>query len=151
MPMLTHPCLPSQLSRPILSALEYDAMNVCAPRSQSLVTEIPVPETVAPTTGVVNSGLHLLAALLYQQTIDVTMQAVTLMTNHLKSPSMERNPGRKEAVLYNIMLALQMSFKQASAIGGRRAKESLGSANVIGVVRGLLQVSDQQSITTYPH
>lgn len=117
-------------------------MGVCSPRSQLLVTGISVPEAVVPTTGVVNAGLDLLAALLYQQTIDVAMQAVTLMTNHLKSPNLERNPGRREAVLYNIMLALQMSFKQASATGGRRAKETLGSANVVGVVRGLLQVSD---------
>lgn len=117
-------------------------MSVCTPRSHPLVTEIAVPEAVAPTTGVVNAGLDLLAALLHQQTIDVAMQVVTLMTNHLKSPNMERNPGRKEAVLYNIMLALQMSFKQASAVGGRRAKEALGSVNVVGVVRGLLQVSD---------
>lgn len=122
-------------------------MSICNPRTQSLVTEVSVPEAVAPTTGVVNAGLDLLAALLYQQTVDVAMQAVTLMTNHLKSPNLERNPGRREAVLFNIMLALQMSFKQASVVGGRRAKETLGSANVVGVARGLLQVSPLLSIT----
>lgn len=129
------------MSRPILSALENDGTSICGPRSQSLTTEISVPEVVATTTGVVNAGLDLLAALLHQQTIDVTLQAVTLMTNHLRSPNLERNPWRREAVLFNIMLALQMSLKQAVAVGGRRAKETLGSPNVVGVIRGLLQVS----------
>lgn len=138
---LTHFLPTRQMSRPILSSLENDATSICSTRSQPLTTEVPVPEVVAPTTGIVNAGLDLLAALLHQQTTDVSLQAVTLMTNHLRSPNLERNPGRREAVLFNIMLALQMALKQAVAVGGRRAKETLGSANVVGVIRGLLQVS----------
>lgn len=130
----------SQLSRPVMSAMENDAMCICAARSQPLLTEVPSPEAVTPSTGVVNAGIDLLATLLYQQPVDVALQTVTLFTNHLRSPSLERNPGRREAVLYNIILALQRALKRAVSVGSRRARENLGSSNVVGVIRALLQV-----------
>lgn len=130
-----------QLSRPVMSAMENDTMCICTARTQPLLTEVPLPTAVTPSTGVVDAGVDLLAALLYQQPIDVALQTVTLFTNHLRSPNLERNPGRREAVLYNIMLSLQRSLKRAVSIGSRRARETLGSANVVGVIRALLQVS----------
>lgn len=67
------------------------------------------------------------------------MQAVTLMTNHLRSPRLERNPGRKQAVLYNTLVALSRALPLASSVSGRRAREVFGSTNVVGTVRALLQ------------
>lgn len=120
----------SQLVRPIMSAHDNDFISLCSIS----------PNPSAPAqTAVIDSGVDLFAALLPHQGVDTLMQSVTLMTNHLRSPKLERNPGRKQAVYYNILVALQSALRQASDGPLRRVRETLGSASVTDVMKTLLQ------------
>lgn len=96
---------------------------------------------VPPQSGVIDAALLLFQEIFAIQNVDTLMQATTLMTNHLRSPKIERNPGRKQAVLYNIVEALRCGLAHGEGLGARKSKDSVANSGVLANIRSLLQVS----------
>lgn len=124
----------SQMTRPIPCALENDQFNLYQLESN---TSAP-----PPATGVIDTAIDLFAALLPSQGLDVMMQTVTLMTNHLRSPKLDKNAGPKQAIYYNILVALQHALAARPALDIR----------VIDVIRPIIQdaVTDPEESLRIP-
>jgi hypothetical protein len=110
---------------------------------QTDVTAVPAP------TGVINAALALFEVLFANQNVDTLMQATTLMTNHLRSPKLERNPGRKQAVFFNVIVALKCALTYGERYASRKARESVANVAVLNNIKALLQdaVTDQDRLT----
>jgi len=62
------------------------------------------------------------------------------LSSHVRSSKLERNPGRKQAVVANTMAALSRSLANMDG-DGAKARRALGSAQVTDLIKSLLQVS----------
>jgi hypothetical protein len=67
------------------------------------------------------------------------VQSLASLSSHVRSSKLERNPGRKQAVVANTMAALRRALGNLDG-AGVKAKRALGSAQVTDLVKGLLQV-----------
>jgi hypothetical protein len=88
---------------------------------------------------VVNAGVELFAAVFPQQTAEGQIQSLASLSSHVRSSKLERNPGRKQAVVANTMAALNRSLRNMDG-AGVKARKALGSAQVTDLVKSLLQV-----------
>ena len=57
----------------------------------------------------------------------------------MRSSKLEKNPGRKQAVIVNTVTALRKILKGVEGAGGK-ARKVVGSAQVSEMIRSLLQV-----------
>ncbi|CAK9780383.1 putative clathrin-coated vesicle protein [Cutaneotrichosporon oleaginosum] len=123
----------SQLSHPIIGSLEHDYVTLFA---RDLKSDTPKP---APAqTGVIDAGVELFSTLFAHQNLEGQVQSLATLSSHVRSSKLERNPGRKQAVVGNTMEALCRSLVLADAAGAR-ARRSLGSQQVSDVIKALLQ------------
>lgn len=122
-----------------MTSLENDSLFLAMATVGGRTLEAVESSTEA-RTGVIDASLLLFQELLPKQPVNALMQAVTLMNNHLRSPKMERNAGRRQAALYNVILALQRALENAWQNNSRQARESIGHGSVTGLIKRLLQV-----------
>ncbi|WWD08143.1 hypothetical protein V865_006254 [Kwoniella europaea PYCC6329] len=123
----------SQLSHPILGSLEHDFLELLV--SKSLPTP---PKPAPPQTGVIDSGVELFAVMFAHQNAEGQIQSLATLSSHMRSSKLEKNPGRKQAVVANTMAALRKSLGNVEN-AGQKAKRSLGSAQVSDLIKSLLQ------------
>ncbi|KAL1408350.1 hypothetical protein Q8F55_005159 [Vanrija albida] len=122
-----------QLSYPIPGSLEYDYVELL--RAQPL-TDTPKP---APAqTAVIDAGVELFSALFAHQNLEGQVQSLATLSSHVRSSKLERNPGRRQAVVANTMEALRRSLVSADA-AGVKARRTLGSPQVSDLIKSLLQ------------
>ena len=123
-----------QLSHPIIGSLEHDFLEVLPSRA------LPNPPRPAPPqTGVVDAGVELFAAIFPHQSAEGQVQSLASLSSHVRSSKLERNPGRKQAVVANTMAALSRSLANMDGAGAK-ARRALGSAQVTDLIKSLLQV-----------
>ncbi|WVQ83814.1 hypothetical protein IAT38_005958 [Cryptococcus sp. DSM 104549] len=123
----------SQLSHPIIGSLEHDFLDLLVSRP------LPSPPKPSPSqTGVIDAGVELFAAVFPHQNVEGQVQSLATLSSHMRSSKLEKNPGRKQAVLANTMAALRRSLGTAEALGPR-ARKALGSGQVSELLRSLLQ------------
>ena len=96
------------------------------------------PKPAPAQTGVVDAGLELFAMILPHQNVEGQVQALATVSNHLKSGKLERNLGRKQAVLVNTIAAVRRSLVAADT-GGARAKKGFSSPKVTDLLKSTLQ------------
>lgn len=114
--------------------MEHDFLDVLPSRA------LPNPPKPAPPqTGVVDAGVELFAAIFPHQTAEGQVQSLASLSSHVRSSKLERNPGRKQAVVANTMAALRRALGNLDG-AGMKAKRALGSAQVTDLVKSLLQV-----------
>jgi hypothetical protein len=114
--------------------VEHDFLDVLPSRA------LPNPPKPAPPqTGVVDAGVELFAAIFPHQTAEGQVQSLASLSSHVRSSKLERNPGRKQAVVANTMAALRRALGNLDG-AGMKAKRALGSAQVTDLVKSLLQV-----------
>lgn len=125
--------LEGQLSRPILGSLEHDFLPLLDAQ-QPLSSPTPAPAQ----TGVIDAGLALFSILFPHQNIEGQVQSLATLSSHMRSSKLEKNPGRKQAVMVNTVIALRKTLKKVEGAGGK-AKKVVGSAQVSEMIRSLLQ------------
>lgn len=125
--------LEGQLSRPILGSLEHDFLPLLDAQ-QPLSSPTPAPAQ----TGVIDAGLALFSILFPHQNIEGQVQSLATLSSHMRSSKLEKNPGRKQAVMVNTVIALRKTLKKVEGTGGK-AKKVVGSAQVSEMIRSLLQ------------
>lgn len=126
--------LEGQLSRPILGSLEHDFLPLLAAQ-QLLSSPTPAPAQ----TGVIDAGLSLFSILFPHQNLEGQVQSLATLSSHMRSSKLEKNPGRKQAVIVNTVTALRKTLKGVEGAGGK-ARKVVGSAQVSEMIRSLLQV-----------
>ena len=126
--------LEGQLSRPILGSLEHDFLPLLDAQ-QPLSSPTPAPAQ----TGVIDAGLALFSILFPHQNIEGQVQSLATLSSHMRSSKLEKNPGRKQAVIVNTVTALRKILKGVEGAGGK-ARKVVGSAQVSEMIRSLLQV-----------
>jgi HEAT repeat protein len=122
-----------QCSQPIVGSIEYDYVELFA---ATPLTDTPRP--VPAQTGVIDAGVDLFAALFAYQNLEGQVQSLATLSSHVRSSKLERNPGRRQAVVANTMEALRRSLVQAES-AGQKAHRTLGSPQVSDLIKSLLQ------------
>jgi hypothetical protein len=95
------------LTFPICQASEHDALLLYNLRDGDKLAVDP------PTTGVVNSAIDLFSVALALHSPKIQESSVEQIATFLTSPSLQRNPGRKAALVINISVALLQTLKVA--------------------------------------
>ncbi|KAH8084924.1 ARM repeat-containing protein [Cristinia sonorae] len=131
------------LRQPIIRSIEHDPLSLCEVHLDSpghLRSEAPSPATAA-----VNAAIELFARLLPVQDSSSSLKAVTKLLEATESVKLERNTGRKAAVLMNSTIALALTFKYAQS-HGRQGAEVFGNVQVstplASFLKGVLVDSD---------
>ncbi|EIW85333.1 clathrin-coated vesicle protein [Coniophora puteana RWD-64-598 SS2] len=123
------------LRRPILGACEHDPLSLCLPTLEEvLALDIP-----PPTTGVVDEAIVLFSQLLPLQDVTSTARVISGLVEALRSPKLEKSPGRKAAMTVNIMVAILQTLRLSTTIHYRQAKETLGNPQVTSVLAPFLK------------
>ncbi|KIK24912.1 hypothetical protein PISMIDRAFT_97684, partial [Pisolithus microcarpus 441] len=125
------------LHKPVLGAREHDTLSLCLPGasgSDSLWFDPP-----PPPTAVVNAAIELFARLLPSQDLTTTTRLVTQLTELVKSPKLDRNAGRKAAVVVNAAVATVQTLRYATTTHYRQARETLGHLQVTTALTGFLK------------
>lgn len=87
----------------------------------------------------IDAGVNLFATIFPQQGIEGQVQSLATLSSHVRSSKLERNPGRKQAVVANTITALRRGLANVD-IGGGKARKALGNAQVTDLIKSLLQV-----------
>lgn len=144
--------LVTQLRSPILRGYENDPLCLCrATRSSnsgnrdilSLATETP-----PPATAVVDTSIDLFARLLPLQDLYATIKIIQQLLEAVKSPKLEKNTGRKAVVGINTAIAIVLMLRNAMGKQSK-AKETLGSVQITGLLSPFLKVDSFTSLRIY--
>ncbi|EKV12223.1 Armadillo-like helical [Penicillium digitatum] len=95
------------LAFPICQASEHDAILLYSLRDGDMLAVDP------PTTGVINSAIDLFSVALALHSPKIQESSVEQIATFLTSPGLQRNPGRKAALVVNISVALLHALKVA--------------------------------------
>jgi HEAT repeat-containing protein 5 len=113
------------LLKPIIGALENDMTHLYCYAGN--VTSVPAP--VPPATGVVDAAIELFFHVVLDQPLKIQESAFAQIAACISDNSLVRNPGRKIAIMNNIVIALSRAFSISSlrAFGGVGHSERIRS------------------------
>ena len=95
------------LTFPICEASEHDSVLLYSLRAGDSLCVDP------PTTGVVNAAIDLFSVAIALHSPKMQESSVEQIATFLSSPALQRNPGRKAALVVNISVALLHALKVA--------------------------------------
>jgi hypothetical protein len=122
----------------VFGACEHDPLSLC--EIQISQTESKWLEPPPAATSVVDAAINLFAQLVPLQDIPSTTRALTQLLESVRSPKLEKNSGRKAAVLVNATIALVLALRRVSVSHFRRARETFGNALVTSILAPFLKV-----------
>ncbi|KAG9014418.1 hypothetical protein FRB90_005311 [Tulasnella sp. 427] len=124
----------SLILAPIIGSCEHDTLALCRPQSMS---EESWPEPPPAMTGVVDAAIALFSMLLPAQDATSAAKTINQIVQHIKSPRLDRNLGRKAAIQINAAAALLFTLRLAAQ--SRPARDVLGGGQVAEAVVGILK------------
>lgn len=122
---LTDVAIESVLHQPCIESAEHDSLIVCTPTTidgpigaMGHLTMLPAPPI---PTATIDSALELFALYLPLVTTKQQISILERLNNFLNSPRIEKNPGRKMAILVNAITACLLSSRRcmSSAFTGK--------------------------------
>ena len=128
-----------QITQPVIGSCEYDALMLC--HAQAGVSELEWPEPPPPSTAVVDAAIELFAALLPLQDVTSCKAVVRDVIESTRSPKLEKNAGRKAAVVVNSTIALTLTLRVAASSSSRQTRDSFGSTQIGDLLSSFLKVS----------
>ncbi|CAE6356393.1 unnamed protein product [Rhizoctonia solani] len=123
------------LTQPILGSLEHNPLMLSSATTRGATWPQPPP----PATAIVNAAITLFASLLPTQEHSSVYSNVQFLIESCRSSKLDRNAGRKAAVLVNTAVALTRTLRIATETGGRKARDNIGNPTVVGPLSELLQ------------
>ncbi|KAG8932860.1 hypothetical protein FRC02_000421 [Tulasnella sp. 418] len=120
---------------PIVGSCEHDMIVLCRSRSQPLTQSWPEPPP--PSTGVVDAAIELFSLLLPLQDAPTVARNIAQLTQHIRSPKLDRNIGRKSAATYNSTMALMLMLK--NGVQTRLSKDVISSSQVTNALTEILK------------
>lgn len=122
------------LTFPICQASEHDSILLYSPSEKG--SDFADPHS----TGVVNAAVELFAVAIPLHAPRVQESSIEQIATFLSSPTLQRNPGRKAAMIVNIAVALLHALKAAAKDAGSTAGKLNPATDK--VLQELLQVCD---------
>ncbi|CAE6439107.1 unnamed protein product [Rhizoctonia solani] len=122
------------LTQPILGSLEHNPLML-----SSATQGAGWPQPPPPATAIVDAAITLFASLLPTQEHSSVYSNVQFLIESCRSPKLDRNAGRKAAVLVNTAVALTRTLRIATETGGRKARDNIGNPTVVAPLSELLQ------------
>ncbi|KAL5476373.1 hypothetical protein ACEPAI_3473 [Sanghuangporus weigelae] len=116
------------ITQPVIGSCEYDPLLLC--QAQSASTETEWPEPPPPATAVVDAAIELFAALLPLQDPTSCGRVINEAIESTRSAKLEKNAGRKAAVVVNTTVAIALALRTATASYARACRETLGSTQI---------------------
>ncbi|KIY49942.1 ARM repeat-containing protein [Fistulina hepatica ATCC 64428] len=100
------------MQKPILGACEHDVLSILQinPADSSYQMFEPPP----PATGVVDTAIELFSNLLPLQDLPTTTRIITELLDAVRSPTLEKNTGRRAAVFINGAVAITLALRVAA-------------------------------------
>ncbi|KAG8714844.1 hypothetical protein FRC11_006860 [Ceratobasidium sp. 423] len=132
------------LTQPILGSLEHNPLMLSSSTARGAAWPQPPP----PATAIVDAAITLFASLLPTQEHSSVYSNVQFLIESCRSPKLDRNAGRKAAVLVNTAVALTRTLRIATETGGRKARDNIGNPTVLlrilvlKVIKGSILSSD---------
>jgi hypothetical protein len=120
------------LRTPVLGSIEHDPVNLYLSDPQGEDAS-PAP----PATAVVNSAIDLFTALLPIQPPKIQESMLEQIATFLASNILQRDPGRKAAMIVNVAVALLGAIKLS--VGGEVPSASLTTPSVLKIISEILQ------------
>jgi hypothetical protein len=120
--------------QPILGSSEHDWLALLSP---SVVKLRPPPP---PATGLVDAAVELFALYLPLQDLPTQSGLVHQMTNFVHSNKLEKNLGRKVAILGNATTSVLGALRVAMQGNSRRLQENMGAQQLNVLLRDVLKV-----------
>lgn len=127
-----------QLTQPVIGSCEHDPLLLCQANSKQCEEDWPEPPPSA--SSVVDAAIDLFSALLPLQDTTSTTKVVSELIEYTRSPKLERNSGRKAAVLVNVAVAITLSLRAASTSHARHCRDTLGSHQISSILSSFLKV-----------
>jgi hypothetical protein len=122
----------SSLHTPVLGSIEHDSVNLYVSDPQGEEAS-PAP----PATAVVDSAIDLFTALLPLQQPKVQESILEQIATFLASNSLQRDPGRKAAMVVNVAVALLGAIKLTTS--GEMSSANLTTPSVLKIISEMLQ------------
>lgn len=88
----------------------------------------------------VDAAIELFAALLPLQDVTSCKAVVKDVLDSTRSPKLEKNSGRKAAVVVNSTIAIMLTLRIATSSSSRQARDSFGSAQIGELLSSFLKV-----------
>ncbi|ELU42761.1 HEAT repeat protein [Rhizoctonia solani AG-1 IA] len=123
------------LTQPIVGSLEHNPLMLSSAMARGATWPQPPP----PATAIVDAAIILFASLLPTQEHSSVYSNVQFLIESCRSPKLDRNAGRKAAVLVNTAVALTRTLRIATETGGRKARDNIGNPTVVAPLSELLQ------------
>ncbi|KZT18252.1 clathrin-coated vesicle protein [Neolentinus lepideus HHB14362 ss-1] len=121
--------------KPVIGCCEYDPLLLCQTSS-----DIANVEPYGAATAVVDSAIELFAQLLPLQDLSSSVKVLNQCIEGVRSNKLERNAGRKAAVLINTVIAVTLTLRKVTGQSGQRqAREVWASAPVTGLLAPFLK------------
>ena len=98
------------------------------------------PEPPPSATAVVDAAIELFSTLLPLQDSNSTMKVILGLVEQSRSSKLERNSGRKAAVLVNAVVALALTLRVGTTLHGRHCKDTFGNSQVSTILSSFLKV-----------
>ncbi|GJJ09041.1 hypothetical protein Clacol_003263 [Clathrus columnatus] len=115
-------------STPVIGSCEHEPLTICQTKLQD--NRIVWPEPPPPMTSVTDAAIGLFSFLLAEQDVHNISKVITQLIDFVRSPKLDKNPGRKAAVLVNTAVALLLALRQVISIGSRNTKDAFASAQI---------------------
>ncbi|KAG9318303.1 armadillo-type protein [Chiua virens] len=125
------------LRMPVLGSCEHDTLSLCLTNPTS--DDRTILDCPPASSAVVDASIELFARLLPIQDLSTMTRTVAQLVESVKSPKLERNSGRKVAVLVNSVVAIARALRCAMESHSRQAKETLGHTQVTTPLASLLK------------
>lgn len=91
-------------------------------------------------TSVTDAAIELFSLLLAEQDVHNISQIITQLVEFSRSPKLDKNPGRKAAILVNSTIALLLALRQVSNVGSRNVKDAFASGQISTIMAEFLKV-----------
>lgn len=124
-----------QLEQPIMGAIEHDSMQAYRKSARSLEMPLPVP----PATSLVDATLELFSQLFPMQAAPLQESLLETLITSVRSPKLDKNPGRKMAVLVNAVIALLGSTRKMQASGSNKNELTIKDRRIGAIAQEILQ------------
>lgn len=125
-------------NKPIIRSLEHDPLVVCQARFGDADRQAQRLETPPAATAAVDEAIQLFAQLLPLQDSASMLRTVAQLVEATGSAKVEKNTGRKAAVLVNSAIALVLALRQAST-HNKQIAETIGHPQVSAPLADLLK------------
>ncbi len=140
-----HLNLLAKMSTPIIGSCEHDPLLLSQTNFSTKDGELPEPPPSA--ISVVDAAIELYSALLPMQDASTTARSVSELTASVRSIKLDKNSGRRAAILVNGTVALSLALRIASTQQVRQNRDTLGSSQVSSILSTYLMVRIVQPVS----